>query len=70
MSAESSKKLAKLAAAMLDDPSPAVRSLAGSVLRQARQNEEGPSLRAEARFLGRSADFWDGYWAGLWDCQQ
>ncbi len=69
MGAESSRKLASLAASMLDDEDPAVRSLAGSVLRQFEREDEAPSRRMDAILTGRTPEFWEGYWDGLWDCR-
>lgn len=76
MSAESSKRVTALAAAMLDHPDAAVRSLAGSVLRQFEKDDSAVTLerlsqwQIRQRYSGQSEEFWKGFWAGMWACAE
>jgi hypothetical protein len=72
MSAESSDRLMRIAQTMKDDPNPAVRSLAMSVLRQFEPDSgpNSPTTLARAHSAKRSSDFWEGFWDGMWACQE
>lgn len=70
---ETSKRLASMAAAMLDHPDPAVRSLAGSVLTQFEPDKDPATVietltpwHIRQRYSGRDERFWEGFWAGMW----